>query len=141
MNQSIEALIVAAEAVLNPVEVDGHWRGDVGAALETAEGGVYVGVSLDTGSGGLCAERAAGAAMVTAGVYHVRRVVAVWRDSRPGADRTLYVLPPCGTCRQFIYDLAPENVETLVVVGAQDEMPLRELLPLHGWAAKPARGS
>lgn len=139
MTQSIEALIAAAEAVLKPVEVNGRWRGNVGAALEAADGNIYVGVSLDSGPTGFCAERAAAAAMVTAGEYRIRRVVAVWRDSGPGTDPTLYVLPPCGVCRQFMRDLAPENIEALVVLGTHEETPLRELLPRVGWSASPVR--
>jgi len=35
--------------------------------------------------------------MVTAGEYQITKIVAVWRD----ADDTLYVVPPCGRCREF----------------------------------------
>lgn len=138
MTVGVAWLIDRAEAVLNPILVGDRWFGDVGAALETTNGSIYVGVSVDTGSSGFCAERAAAAAMVTAGEYRIRRLVAVWRDSRPGADSTVYVLPPCGVCRQFIYDLAAENLDALIVTGVDEEVPLGKLLPRHGWSPKPA---
>jgi len=136
---TIQDLIDKAEAVLRPRLVGDRWFGDVAAAIETESGAVYVGVCIDTGATGCCAEQAAGAAMVTAGETQVRRVVAVWRDSRAGADSPLCVLPPCGVCRRFFVDVDPANADAIIVLGATETLPLRELLPLHGWSAQPAR--
>jgi cytidine deaminase len=87
-------------------------------------------VCIDTGSGtGFCAEHAAIAAMVTAGEYRITAIVAVWRDEQ---DR-LYVLPPCGRCREFIRQIDPANLETTVILGGQRSVPLRELLPANEW--------
>jgi len=136
---STAQLIDRAEAVLRPRLVRDRWFGDVAAAIETESGAVYVGVCIDAGATGYCAEQAAGAAMVTAGETRVRRVVAVWRDSREGQDSPLFVLPPCGVCRRFLIDIDPENAEAEVVLGAADSSALGALLPLHGWSAAPAR--
>ena len=66
--------------------------------MVTTAGHRYSGMCTDTGSGtGFCAEHAAIAAMVTAGEYQIAKIVAVWRD----AGGTLYVLPPCGRCREL----------------------------------------
>ncbi len=93
------ALIASAARVLNPHRVGDRLFGDVGATLVSKSGRLFSGVCIDTGSGtGFCAEHAAIAAMVTAGEHQIDRIVAVWRDEA-GA---LYVLPPCGRCREFI---------------------------------------
>ena len=133
-----QRLIDEAESVLNPVRVGERWFGDVAAAVESAEGHIYTGICIDTGAGGFCAERSAVAAMVVNRDYQVAKVVAVWRDSETADDR-LYVLPPCGVCRQFLQEVHPSNIEAEVILSATKSVPLRDLLPLHGWAAQPAR--
>ncbi len=127
---SNDDLIAAAAAVLNPHRVGDRLFGDVGATLVTDRSTRYSGVCIDTGCGtGFCAEHAAIAAMVTAGEYRIAKVVAVWRDDA-GA---LYVLPPCGRCREFIRQIDPANLDTEVVL-ARDRAPrLRDLLPAHAW--------
>lgn len=138
-DRAIQGLIDRAEAVLRPRRVGDRWFGDVAAAIESASGNVYVGVCVDTGATGFCAEQAAGAAMITAGETQIRRVVAVWRDARIAPDAELFVLPPCGVCRRFMVDIDPANDDADVVLGASEAVPLRQLLPLHGWSAAPAR--
>jgi cytidine deaminase len=122
-------LIAAAEAVLRPHAVGDRLFGDVAAALDTVSGKRHLGVCIDTGSGtGFCAEHSAIAAMVTSGEYRIARIVAVWRDR----DGRLYVLPPCGRCREFIRQVDPANLDTEVVLGERN-VPLRELLPAWEW--------
>jgi cytidine deaminase len=121
-----DALIGAAEAVLNPQTVGDRLFGDVACALVTDRGTVFTGVCIDTASGtGFCAEAAAIAAVVTAGELKIRRIVAVWKDDT-GA---LYVLSPCGRCREFIHQMHRENIETEVVLARDRVVPLRDLLP------------
>jgi cytidine deaminase len=123
-------LLHVAESVLRPHQVGDRLFGDVAAALETTTGQRHVGVCIDTPSGtGFCAEHAAIAAMVTAGEYRIERIVAVWRDEH---DR-LYVLPPCGRCREFIRQIDPRNLDTQVILSAERSAPLRELLPAWEW--------
>lgn len=123
-------LVYAAEAVLRPHRVGDRLFGDVAAALETVAGQRHVGVCIDTGSGtGFCAEHAAIAAMVTAGEYRIARIAAVWHDD----GGRLYVLPPCGRCREFIRQIDPANLDTEVVLGADRSVALRELLPEWDW--------
>ncbi len=127
---SNDELIALAAAVLNPHTVGDRLFGNVGCALVTASGQRHYGVCIDTGSGtGFCAEHAAIAAMVTAGEYQIARIAAVWRD----ADGALYVLAPCGRCREFIRQIDPANLSTEVVTGHSSSRRLRELLPLHEW--------
>lgn len=123
-------LIRSAEAVLNPQKVDGRLFGDVAATLVTDCGNWFSGVCIDTGSGtGFCAEHSAVAAMVTAGEYRIARIVAVWRDD----GGTLYVVPPCGRCREFIRQIHPANLDTEVVLGRNESTRVRQLLPFHEW--------
>ena len=127
-----DELIMSAANVLKPhTTSDGRLFGDVAATLVTAGGNAYSGVCIDTGSGtGFCAEHAAIAAMVTAGEYQIARIVAVWRDNRDGK---LYVLPPCGRCREFIRQIDEANLETDVVLGMDKAVKLKDLLPYHAW--------
>ena len=57
----------------------------------------------------------------------VRAVVAVNDDG--------VVLPPCGRCRELIYQIDPANLDTDVVVARDEVVKLRELLP-HPWQPK-----
>ncbi len=94
----------------------------VAAALVTASGNVYTGVSVDVECGiGFCAEHAAVAEMLKARESEVRMVVAVNED---GA-----IMAPCGRCRELLWQIDSRNERTRVVLGAQDEAPLRDLLP------------
>jgi cytidine deaminase len=123
-----DELIARAAAVVSPRKVGDYLVGDVGAALLTDQGHVYVGVCIDAASGmGFCAEHSAIAAMVTAGEFKIKRVVAVWKDA---ADT--YVLAPCGRCREFMRQLHPDNLEAEVILGQGEALKLSELLPMPG---------
>ena len=131
-------LITAAAAALKPIEFAEHRIvGDVAAALQTIDGELFTGVCIDTPSWGLCAERSAAAAMLTAGHHQVSRLVAVWQEHRPGRGDDLFVLPPCGYCRQFLLDIHPNNANTIVVLSAGRSARLEELLPLNKWPDGP----
>jgi cytidine deaminase len=125
-----EELIRRAALVVNPRRVGDRLFGDVGCALSTTAGNVYLGVCIDTGSGtGFCAEHSAIAAMVTAREYTIAQIVAVWKDEH-GA---VYVMPPCGRCREFIRQVSEENLEADVILGADNVVKLKALLPYHEW--------
>ena len=130
MGISDEDLIDAAARYLNPHRVDDRLFGDVASTLVTDQGHRFSGVCIDTGSGtGFCAEHAAIAAMVTAGEYRIETIVAVWRDD----SGLLFVLPPCGRCREFIRQVDPRNLDTRVVLDRDRAATLSELLPFHEW--------
>jgi len=115
---------------LRPHFVGDRLFGNVASCLITRGGNQFVGVCIDTGSGtGFCAEHSAIAAMVTAGEYEIDAIVAVWRDEN---DR-LFVLPPCGRCREFMRQIDEANLDATVVLGLDESVPLRELLPRHEW--------
>jgi len=127
-------LIEAAAAVLRPHVAGDRLFGNVAACLVTSTGGRHVGVCIDTGSGtGFCAEHAAIASMVTAGEYAIDRIVAVWRDDAG----TLFVLPPCGRCREFIRQIDPSNLGAHIVLSPDRTLQLHDLLPEHSWPVVP----
>jgi len=126
-----EELINHAASVINPKMVGDRLFGDVGCALLSRSGNLYLGVCIDTASGtGFCAEHSAIAAMVTAGEYSISKIVAVWKDDN-GAT---YVLSPCGRCREFIRQVDEDNLDTDVILGKDRVSKLRNLLPGHEWS-------
>lgn len=90
MTEEWETLYQRALAVAKPRNISERVEaGWVGAALLGRDGNIYTGVSIDTAcSLGMCAERAAVAAMLTAGEGEVRKVCAVSASGQ--------VLSPCG---------------------------------------------
>jgi cytidine deaminase len=127
-----EELIEKARSVINSQKVGDYTVGDVGCALLTDKEHIYLGVCIDTGSGiGFCAEHSAIAAMVTAGEFKIKKIVAVWKDATG-----TYVLSPCGRCREFIRQIHPGNLETEVILDYDKVMKLANLLPYHDWFHK-----
>ncbi len=123
-------LIAAAKKVLVYRELTTVCAvGGVSAALLTEEGNVYVGVSIDAACGiGFCAEHSAIAQMVTYGESRILKIVAIASDGT--------FLPPCGRCRELIYEVNHGNLATEVLLGRERSMTLAELLPerwLEAW--------
>ncbi len=100
----------------------GNVAGEVGCALVTDKGNVYLGVNIDAVCGiGFCAEHTAIAAMLTGGERKIKRIVAATKKS---------VIPPCGRCREFMNQLHPDSLNsTEVVLGKNKTVKLRKLLP------------
>ncbi len=119
------ALLQIAKDTLNPRQLsENSYAGSVAAALVTDKGNVYKGVCIDTPcSMGFCAEHAAIAAMITAGEDRIEKIVAVCEDGD--------IVAPCGRCREFMYQIHADNLQTEVMLG-RGVVTLRELLP-HIW--------
>jgi len=95
----------------------------VGAALETADGRIFSGCNVESSSYGLtiCAERVALSKAISEGELNFTKIAIVG----PAAD----FCPPCGACRQLLYDYAPD-LEIIMTDGKEVKcMILRELLP------------
>lgn len=120
---SNKELIEKAKSVIKPKKI-AHERtiGDVGCALITDKGNVYVGVSIDVVTAvGVCAEVNAISNMVTNGEYRIKKIVAVCNDGT--------ILYPCGSCREFMHQIDESNLETEVIVKDEKILKLKELLP------------
>ena len=129
MNITDDELIEKARLIVKPKEIrHGITSADCGSALITDKANVYTGVSIDTPSGmGFCSEHSAIAAMVTNQEFKIKKIVAA------GEDGT--VLPPCGRCREFMYQIDNENLDTDVIIKKGKVVKLRELLP-YRWDEK-----
>ena len=97
----------------------------VGAAVQAADGTIYSGCNVESASFGLtiCAERVAVAKAVSEGARKFTRLAVV-------AD-TDELTPPCGACRQLLWELCG-NVE-VYLVNLKKQMVcymLGDLLPL-----------
>jgi cytidine deaminase len=124
MNDTRSELIEAARAVVGELKLRKAFSaGGVGAAIRTAQGNIYTGISIDLGSGlGFCAEVAAIAQMLTHRETQIHTVVAVTSDR---------ILSPCGRCRETMAQIDERNLDCKVVIGEDREVLLRELLPHH----------
>ena len=132
-----DELISAASGVLLPRVVNGRLFSDVGAAILSASDQLFLGVSIDTASWGLCAERCALASMIAAAEYAIKRAVAVWKNT---STCLLHILPPCGICREFMRSIDNGNLDSEIVLGRRRVLLLRDLLPEHAWPS-PADGA
>lgn len=99
-------------------------RFQVGAAIEAEDGSVYGGCNVENSSYGLtmCAERSALYHAVACGARRFRRVAVV--------AGTAALTPPCGACRQVLWDLCGD-IEVILfnLAGERETLRLSELLP------------
>lgn len=118
-------LVQIAKNTLNPrILSEGAAAGSVAAALITDKGNIYRGVCIDVPcSMGFCAEHAAIAAMITAGESRIKKIVAIAENDG--------IVAPCGRCREFMYQINNENINTEILLEC-GIFNLNNLLP-HIW--------
>jgi cytidine deaminase len=96
----------------------------VGAALEDDRGRVFTGCNIENATYGLslCAERVAIFKAISEGASGIRRVAVV-------AD-TQTLTPPCGACRQILWEFCGDAELTLANLnGQQETFRMREIFP------------
>ena len=96
----------------------------VGAAVETEEGKIYTGCNIESASYGLtvCAERVAVWKALSEGERRFKRL-AVVVDTDP-------LTPPCGTCRQIIWEFCRNATVILAnLSGDTETVEMVDLLP------------
>ena len=96
----------------------------VGAAVETEDGKVFTGCNVESASYGLtvCAERVAIWKALSEGERRFKRLAIV-------AD-TKNLTPPCGTCRQIIWEFCRDA--TIVLAnqrGSTETLSVSDLIP------------
>ena len=100
-------------------------RGDnhtMAAAARAADGRIVTAVNAYHFTGGPCAELVVIGTAAAQGTYDLDTIVAV-------GDRDRGVVPPCGRCRQVLFDYFPA---LKVIVGKGDHLravPVADLLP------------
>ncbi|HEX5833084.1 MAG TPA: cytidine deaminase [Pyrinomonadaceae bacterium] len=123
MSEDLQPLIEAAkEARGHSVAPFSNFH--VGAAVKTASGKVYTGCNVESASYGLtvCAERVAIWKALSEGERQFTELAVV-------AD-TETLTPPCGTCRQIIWEFA--RGATIVfanLAGKSEVFDIADLLP------------
>jgi cytidine deaminase len=97
----------------------------VGAALLSSDGRVFTGCNVENSTYGLsmCAERVAIFKAVSEGVHEISRIAVV-------ADHE-HIAPPCGCCRQMIWEFASNETEVILANLSGDVRRYRitDLLP------------
>ena len=96
----------------------------VGAALRAVDGTVVAGCNVESASYGLtmCAERVAIFKGVSEGLTRFTAVAVVTDVAE--------LTPPCGACRQLLWEFAPDATVTLAnTAGRTETFTVRELLP------------
>jgi cytidine deaminase len=106
--------------------------GSVGCALVTNKGNIYLGVNIHADCDiGFCSEHSAMASMVLNKEYVIKKIVAVHGKE---------IYPPCGRCRELMFQLSKKNKNTEVILGEKKTMKLKELLP-DPWETVAANGN
>jgi cytidine deaminase len=92
----------------------------VSAIVLTSKGNIFEGMSMEDIQTGICAERTAFFKMMP-DEREIKIIVAVYKDK---------VIPPCGICREIMYDMSEKNLEnTWVIVSKKQKVKLKELFP------------
>jgi cytidine deaminase len=96
----------------------------VGAALEDASGRIHSGCNVENATYGLtlCAERVAVFKAISEGAREFQRIAI--------AADTDNLTPPCGACRQILWEFC-SDIEVILVNlrGASETLRLKDLLP------------
>lgn len=123
MNEANEKLIEAANvARLRSVAPFSNFM--VGAALRTRDGKIFTGCNVESASYGLtvCAERVAIWKALSEGERDFTELAVVVDTER--------LTPPCGTCRQIIWEYSREATILLGNLhGLREELSIQDLLP------------
>jgi len=119
----LDALIAAALAAReNAFAPYSKFR--VGAAIEDTDGRIHTGCNVENATYGLtvCAERVAVFKAISEGVRKFRRVVIAADTDR--------LTPPCGACRQILWEFCGD-VEIVLVNprGTTETHRLKDLFP------------
>ncbi len=119
MNQLMEAALAARANAHAPFS---NFR--VGAALEADDGRIFTGCNVENATYGLtiCAERVAVFKAISEGARKFRRIAV--------AADTDQLTPPCGACRQILWEFLGDTEVTLVNLhGKSETLRLKDLFP------------
>ncbi len=117
-----QKLIAAATEVIEKNYLE--FRHTVGAAVLCSSGEIYTGVNIESCGYGPCAEPIAIGRAISDGERKIVAIVAVSGQSEPHA-----IMPPCGNCRQLLYDYAPDCWVIIVHNSKIVKIKARNLIP------------
>ena len=127
--KALEAAEQALKLSINP-----YSPYHVGAAIYNEKGKIVPGSIIVTAGETICAEREAAIAAHSMGERKFNGMVVI--ESSSEGKITDDITPPCGVCRQFLYELLDiderENFEFLLIGSERNKVSvttLRELLP------------
>jgi cytidine deaminase len=123
MNEDLQELVKAALEVREKAYAP-YSEFRVGAAVRTKDGKIYTGCNVESASYGLtvCAERVAIWKAVSEGEKEFTNIAVV-------AD-TQELTPPCGVCRQIIWEFCNDIPVTFSNLNGKTEtVTMKELLP------------
>ncbi|ACK71172.1 cytidine deaminase [Gloeothece citriformis PCC 7424] len=100
----------------------------VGAAV-LGKNKIYEGTNVENASYGLClcAERSALAYAISQGEREFRAIAVACIDAKD--PNNIQLMMPCGACRQWIAELAP-NAEIIICGTDHQSFSLEDLLPM-----------
>ncbi len=120
---TVEVLIETARKIVGKYQLSNaeFSAGTVSAALLTSKGNVYTGINIEVACGiGFCAEHSAIAEMLKNRETQIEMIVAVNADT---------IIPPCGRCRELLFQVDHKNIHTKVYLSKEHYITLDELLP------------
>jgi cytidine deaminase len=119
MDALLEAALQARAKAFAPYS---HFK--VGAALESADGTIYTGCNVENATYGLtvCAERVALLKAISEGARKFTRLAVA-------ADTTT-LTPPCGACRQLLWEFCGNlEIHLVNLQGERETLALKDLFP------------
>ena len=95
--------------------------GSVASALLTEDGNIFTGICIDIACGvGFCAEHSAIAEMLKNRETRIKEIIAINSNN---------TMPPCGRCRELMFQVNEDNIDTKVHLSESSSALLSELLP------------
>ncbi len=123
--------MISVDELIDLAKSARHWAHapysnfSVGAALLSSDGRVFTGCNVENSTYGLsmCAERVAIFKAISEGATEIAKVVVVTDHEN--------IAPPCGCCRQMIWEFASDKTEVVLANLSGDVRTYRiiELLP------------
>jgi cytidine deaminase len=122
-NMTQDKLIDVAKGILGEFTLSSDYfrAGNVASALISKKGNIYTGICIDVACGiGFCAEHAAIAELLKNRETEIEMIVAISKSN---------ILPPCGRCRELMYQINHKNSNTKIVLPNNVISTPNELLP------------
>lgn len=124
LNKQHKLIAIASDLVGRfQLNIKDNTAGAVAAALITPNKNIYTGINMNINCGiGFCAEASAIAEMMKHRETQIDMIVAVH-------FRNKSIIAPCGRCRELIYQINKDNLNTEIIISPTETKRLKDLLP------------